>query len=102
MANYNLAQDEPYLKHLDKALKQISKLHHEIHDVLLALEENMLKAYGLVNVSWPKVTELFTTLECLKGNRREFDRSQNYIKEVRDEKQIDLKPTEQEVVDQTS
>lgn len=74
MANNTLAQDESYLKQLDKALKEIGDLHRQIHDALLASEENMSKASGLINVSWPKVTELFITLECLKTNRRNFDR----------------------------
>ena len=79
MANYNLAQDEPYLKQLDKALKEISKLHHEIHDTLLALEEYSLKAAELLTVSWPKVTELFLTVGCLRTNRRAFDQEQRRL-----------------------
>ena len=74
MAKSTLAQDEPYFKQLDTALKEIGNLHRRIHDALLATEENMLDAYGLLNVAWPKVTELFITLECLKTNRRDFDR----------------------------
>ena len=79
MANSTLAQDEPYLKQLDKTLKEINKLHQGMHDAILSLEENMLEVYGLINVSWPKVTGSFITLECLKNNRRELNRHQDDI-----------------------
>ena len=79
MANSTVAQDEPYLKQLDKTLKEINKLHQGMHDAILSLEENMLEVYGLINVSWPKVTGLFIALECLKNNRRELKLSQDDI-----------------------
>ena len=77
MLNNTLTKDEPYLKQLDQALKEVNDLHRQIHDALLKSESNLLEAYSLVNITWPKIIDLFTTLECLKANRREFDRGQD-------------------------
>ena len=77
MLSNTLAKDEPYLRQLDQALKEVNDLHRQIHDALLESESNLLEAYSLVNITWPKITDLFTILECLKANRREFDRGQD-------------------------
>ena len=95
MADVTLAQDEPYLKQLDQGLKQLNDLHHKLHDVLLDVEEKIVEASEIITTSWPEVTNLILVINCLRANRRAFNREQRRIAfklakpETVDQKQVD-------------